>query len=214
MNKILKDVILRFEASKGKRVSFRPGWDCHGLPIEMKALSASQMNSDPTAIRALCRKFALEAVEKQAAVMKQWGLLADYENPYLTMDPEFEANQLNVLAAMLEKRLIFSARKPVYYSPSSKTALAEAELEYDDDHVSLAAFVKFKADAAALLSSKGFDAASNPVYLVAWTTTPWTLPANKVSASVLAVTTTTKLFKLLGSGCGKRHYVFPGKEWK
>jgi isoleucyl-tRNA synthetase len=179
LNKVLKDVVMRFRALKGERITFRPGWDCHGLPIEMKALSASQMNSDPLAIRKLCRKFALGAVEAQAAVMKQWGLLADYGNPYLTMNPEFEANQLQVLAAMLEKQLIFSARKPVYFSPSSRTALAEAELEYDDEHVSLAAFVKFRALLDQSLLNR-HPLGSNPVYLVAWTTTPWTLPSNKV----------------------------------
>ncbi len=182
MNKILKDVVLRFLALKGEKINFRPSWDCHGLPIEMKALSASQLNSDPLAIRAFCRNFALGAIEAQASVMKQWGLLANYDNPLLTMDHEFEANQLHVLAAMLEKNLIFSARRPVYYSPSSQTALAEAELEYDDNYVSLAAFVKFKALLDPGLVNQ-YQIGTKPVYFVAWTTTPWTLPSNKVKES-------------------------------
>ena len=138
---------------------------------------------DAIEIRALCRKFALEAIERQKRSMKKWGILADYSKPLLTMDPQFEANQLQVLAAMVDKNLIYSAKKPVFYSPSSQTALAEAELEYSDDHISLTAFVRFKAVLSEQLKSKLPDK-SKTVSFVTWTTTPWTLPSNKVSPKI------------------------------
>lgn len=183
LNKLLKDTILRSKGSHGFRINFRPAWDCHGLPIELKALqhTSNQKQLDSIEIRALCRKFALEAIEKQKISMQKWGILADYQQPLLTMDPQFEANQLQVLAAMVEKGLIYSAKKPVFYSPSSQTALAEAELEYSDDHVSLTAFVSFKALLNEALKSKLPDRTRN-VNFITWTTTPWTLPSNKVNS--------------------------------
>lgn len=180
---MLKDTILRVKGQQGYQINFRPAWDCHGLPIELKALQHSHSTNrftDPIEIRALCKKFALEAIEKQKKAMQRWGILADYSRPLLTMDPQFEANQLQVLAAMVDKGLIYSAKKPVYYSPSSQTALAEAELEYRDDHVSLAAFIRFRALLSDEIKSKlPFDS-TKPVSFVTWTTTPWTLPSNKV----------------------------------
>lgn len=156
------------------------------MPIELKALNKSRHSTtsqlDPLHIRMLCRKFALEAIEKQRASMHKWGIIADFANPLLTMDPQFEANQLQVLAAMTEKGLIYSAKKPVFFSPSSQTALAEAELEYTDSHVSLASYVSFKAHLSEFLSSKLPDREKR-VRFVAWTTTPWTLPSNKVILS-------------------------------
>ena len=120
------------------------------------------------------------------------------------MNPEFEANQLQVLAAMLEKKLIFSARKPVYFSPSSKTALAEAELEYDDNHVSLAAFVKFKAHLDQSLLNR-YQIGPASVYFVAWTTTPWTLPSNKVKTREIIFALFTHY---LGFGSGEGYCLF------
>lgn len=180
LNKFLKDTILRSKGSQGNKINFRPAWDCHGLPIELKALQHSSDKMDAIEIRKLCRKFALEAIERQKRSMRKWGLMADYDNPLLTMDPEFEANQLQVLAAMVEKGLVYSAKKPVFYSPSSQTALAEAELEYSDDHVSLTAFVRFKALLSDQIRLKLPDKTKNVSFIV-WTTTPWTLPSNKVS---------------------------------
>ena len=181
MNKMLKDTILRSKCGQGYKINFRPAWDCHGLPIELKALQQAQANNkmDAIKIRTLCRKFALEAIDKQKRSMQKWGILADYRNPLLTMDPQFESNQLQVLAAMVHNNLVYSAKKPVFYSPSSQTALAEAELEYSDDHVSLTAFVRFKALLSDQLRSKLPDKTIN-VSFITWTTTPWTLPSNKV----------------------------------
>lgn len=185
MNKFLKDTILRVKGQRGYKIEFRPSWDCHGLPIELKALQQLEKSKlythlDPIDIRKMCRKFAQEAIKRQKQSMQQWGLMADYENPLLTMDPKFEANQLHVLAAMIDKNLIYSAKKPVFYSPSSQTALAEAELIYED-HTSLSGIVQFKLfheneKIKAKLPDKSVD-----VYLPAWTTTPWTLPSNKVN---------------------------------
>lgn len=190
LNKLLKDTILRSKEltrGRGYKIEFRPGWDCHGLPIELKALQKASEQSknklNPIEIRSLCRKFALEAIESQNRSMRKWGIMADYHRPLLTMDPEFEANELNVLARMVDENLIYSAKKPVFFSPSSQTALAEAELEYSDEHVSLTALVKFKAHLSECLQSRipGKSKAS----FVAWTTTPWTLPSNKVRSSAV-----------------------------
>ena len=182
--------MLRAKALQGHRINFRPAWDCHGLPIELKTIQRNiisptsndnfNQSLDPLEIRSLCRKFALEAVERQKESMQKWGLLADFNRPLLTMDPNFEANQLQILAGMVEKNLIYSAKKPVYYSPSSQTALAEAELEYSDSHVSLTALIRFKAHLSDYLKSK-INLNNKAIYFVAWTTTPWTLPSNKVN---------------------------------
>lgn len=187
---MLKDTILRSKGlthGRGYKIEFRPGWDCHGLPIELKALQKASEQSkslSPIEIRSLCRKFAHEAIESQNRSMRKWGIMADYQRPLLTMDPEFEANELNVLARMVDENLIYSAKKPVFFSPSSQTALAEAELEYSDEHVSLTALVKFKAHLSECLQSripgKSKSKAGGGVSFVAWTTTPWTLPSNKV----------------------------------
>lgn len=175
--------MLRYKASLGHAIHFRPGWDCHGLPIELKALhdQPSALSHSPMDVRTRCRATALTAVDRQRAKMREWGLLADYAHPYLTMDPSYEANQLRVLARMTERGLIFAANRPVFYSPSSRTALAEAELEYLDQHVSLSALVKFKLRPSNVLRARlPKHIAADRLHLVVWTTTPWTLPANKV----------------------------------
>lgn len=160
------------------------------MPIELKAIQRNRISPksndysnqslDPLQIRSLCRKFALEAIERQKESMQKWGLLADFNRPLLTMDPNFEANQLQILAGMVENNLIYNAKKPVFYSPSSQTALAEAELEYSDSHISLTALIRFKAHLSDYLKSK-INLNNKGIYFVAWTTTPWTLPSNKVN---------------------------------
>ena len=203
LNKLLKDTVLRFKGRNGYKIDFRPGWDCHGLPIELKALQkaaeqSGNINSSPIEIRSLCRKFAIEAIESQKRSMRKWGIMADYRRPLLTMDPEFEANELNVLATMVDRNLIYSAKKPVYYSPSSQTALAEAELEYSDDHVSLTALVKFKAHLSDFIQSRIPGKVKRSVSFVAWTTTPWTLPSNKVSSPIRNILANIRRRWLLG----------------
>ncbi|KAK4986446.1 isoleucine-tRNA ligase [Elasticomyces elasticus] len=202
LNKVLKDMILRWEVGQGKRVHFRPGWDCHGLPIELKALQLHMElalakkkdgrppgekteDLDPIGIRKAARELAERAIEEQKVTFKSWGIMGDWEKPYKTMDAEFEGKQLEVFAKMVDKAdvqkgMIYRRKKPVYWSPSSQTALAEAELEYDDNHKVTAAFVRFPLTrlSGALSSRSDISQLSAAI----WTTTPWTLPANKAIA--------------------------------
>lgn len=179
LNKIIKDIIGRSRISQGRRVDYIPGWDCHGLPIELKALEQHGWQRgqgvDPGAIRKAARKFAYKAVERQMAGFRSWGVMGDWASHWKTMDKDFELRQLSVFKAMAQHGLIYRKHKPVYWSPSSGTALAEAELEYQDDHVSTAALVKFPLD-------KPFGSVQEEVHLLIWTTTPWTLPANQAIA--------------------------------
>ncbi|EPS31033.1 hypothetical protein PDE_05987 [Penicillium oxalicum 114-2] len=188
LNKILKDIINRVQLGRGKRVRYVPGWDCHGLPIELKALqglrdAGSQDESvSPAVIRKLARQLARQTVKAQMKGFKGFGVMADWENHWKTMDKEFEMRQLGIFREMVDHGLIYRKFKPVYWSPSTGTALAEAELEYKDDHVSTAALVKFPLvrlpshlSASSRLTSEGVNA-------VIWTTTPWTLPANAAIA--------------------------------
>ncbi|KAK6376374.1 isoleucine-tRNA ligase [Exophiala oligosperma] len=179
LNKIIKDIICRSRLAEGKRIDYVPGWDCHGLPIELKALEhhgwARGQGVDPVAIRKAARKFAYKTVDKQMAGFRSWGVMGDWENHWLTMQKDFELRQLSVFQAMAEHGLIYRKNKPVYWSPSSGTALAEAELEYQEDHVSNAALVKFQLNGR-------ITSVDEPVYALIWTTTPWTLPANQAIA--------------------------------
>lgn len=180
LNKILKDIVCRIQLALGKRVSYVPGWDCHGLPIELKALEHHGWkkggNHDPVAVRKAARKFADMAIKEQMKGFKSWGVMGDWEGHWKTMDKTFELRQLSVFKELARKGLIYRSHKPVYWSPSSGTALAEAELEYKDDHVSTAALVKFP------LVHHPFNQDGQLVSAVIWTTTPWTIPANQAIA--------------------------------
>ena len=188
LNKILKDIICRYNVSEGTRVDWIPGWDCHGLPIELKALQEQEQGLDsatingaanPVSVRNAARKLAVKTVEQQKQAFWKWGIMADWDNAWKTMDKRFEIKQLEVFKEMVKKGLIYRRFKPVYWSPSSRTALAEAELEYRDDHVSTAAYVKYPMCTAPgkLRNRLLFDIKT--VSAVIWTTTPWTLPANR-----------------------------------
>lgn len=188
LNKILKDIICRYNLSEGTRVDWVPGWDCHGLPIELKALQeqaqgplSSRINgaADPISVRNAARKLAVKTVERQKQAFRQWGIMADWDNAWKTMDKDFEIKQLEVFKEMVNKGLIYRRFKPVYWSPSSRTALAEAELEYRDDHVSTAAYVKYPMCTAPEKLRKRLSFDIKTVSAVIWTTTPWTLPANR-----------------------------------
>ncbi|KAI2654361.1 Isoleucine--tRNA ligase, mitochondrial [Labeo rohita] len=171
LNKILKDIRNRFEVLRGRQVHYVPGWDCHGLPIELKALGDLGTNElTPLQIRQKARKFAERAISRQRAAFQRWGVMADWENCYYTFDGKYEAAQL--------KGLIYQDYKPVFWSPSSRTALAEAELEYNPEHVSRALYITFPlhtlpAKLAAKAESWGH------VFALIWTTQPWTIPANQ-----------------------------------
>ena len=187
LNKILKDITCRFQLSQGRRVEFVPGWDCHGLPIELKALQKHREHNvnglyerpGPISLRNAARDFAADAVDAQKISFREWGIMADWENAWKTMDKDFEIRQLRVFENLVQQGLISRRFKPVYWSPSSRTALAEAELEYNENHISTAAFVKYRMHRLPQrLSTKlGLDAGS--ICAVIWTTTPWTLPANR-----------------------------------
>lgn len=178
MNKILKDMVVKHRALSGFDAPFVPGYDTHGLPTEiaaLKELKGKKPDLGPLDIRALCKEFALRSVEGQKKAFKRLGVFADWENPYLTLQPEFEAVQIRVFGQMASKGYIYKGLKPVYWCSTCVTALAEAEVEYED-HVSPSIYVAFPlVESAALadLLSRGRD-----VRLVIWTTTPWTLPAN------------------------------------
>ncbi|MBM6783491.1 isoleucine--tRNA ligase [Enorma massiliensis] len=177
MNKISKDIIMRYHAMQGEQTPYVPGWDCHGQPIEHKVeemLGTKKFNATPTAkIRELCNKFAVENIDLQREGFKRLGVLGDWDNPYLTLYHEHDAADIEVFKAMFDKGMIYRGRKPVHWCKHCHTALAEAEIEYSDE-VSPSVFVRFELiDVPEALRSAGV-----PVDMVIWTTTPWTLPAN------------------------------------
>ena len=183
LNKILKDIINRFQILfLNKQVHYVPGWDCHGLPIELKVLQTIKSKTErqsltPVQLRQKAASFAAETVEKQSASFQRYGILGDFEHPYLTLQPSFEAAQIQVFGTMFEKGYIFRGRKPVHWSPSSQTALAEAELEYPPNHISKSIYVAFTVEQPSAAVA-AWHAADEPLHVAIWTTTPWTIPAN------------------------------------
>ncbi|XP_018570506.1 isoleucine--tRNA ligase, mitochondrial [Anoplophora glabripennis] len=174
INKILKDTILRYHILNGNKVHYVPGWDCHGLPIELKAVSNSS-GMDAIEVRLKARNFASKTVKEQRAVFKSWGVIGDYKNAYMTFRPEYVKIQLRLFYKLYKKNLIYRDIKPIYWSSSARTALAEAELEYNESHKSPSAYVRFKVkDIPKLKTLK-----DKQVYAIIWTTTPWTLPSNQ-----------------------------------
>jgi len=185
LNKILKDFINRKQALNGKQVHYIPGWDCHGLPIELKVLqtmkSKERQALTPITLREKAATFAKKTVEEQSKSFQRYGIFGDFEKPYFTLQPEFEAAQIRVFGEMFQKGFIFRGRKPVHWSPSSRTALAEAELEYPENHISKSIYVAFEiVEASDAL--KEYHSTDKPVKVAIWTTTPWTMPANMAIA--------------------------------
>jgi len=172
LNKVLKDMITRHRSMTGYHVNYIPGWDTHGLPIEQaltnKGVKRKEMSV--AAFRQLCEEYAYEQIDNQRAQFRRLGIRGDWENPYITLKPEFEARQIEVFGKMAEKGYIYKGLKPVYWSPSSESALAEAEIEYKDIK-SPSIYVSF-----AIKDAKGVVPAD--AKFIIWTTTPWTLPAN------------------------------------
>ncbi|XP_030248142.1 isoleucine--tRNA ligase, mitochondrial isoform X3 [Sparus aurata] len=179
LNKILKDIRNRFEMLRGRQVHYIPGWDCHGLPIELKALGELATSGlDPLQIRHKARAFAEQAIARQKAAFQRWGVMADWDQCYYTYDGAYEAAQLKVFQEMHNKGLIYQDYKPVFWSPSSRTALAEAELEYNPEHVSRAIYATFPLITLPPKITSEAAGLENVSVLV-WTTQPWTIPANQ-----------------------------------
>ncbi|MEQ6359606.1 Isoleucyl-tRNA synthetase [Thermoanaerobacter thermohydrosulfuricus] len=179
MNKVLKDIIVKYKTMRGYDAPYVPGWDTHGLPIEqqaIKTLGIKRHEVSPTEFRKVCRDFAFSQIEKQKAQFKRLGVRGDWDNPYLTLNPEYEAKQIEVFGEMAKKGYIYKGLKPVYWCPSCETALAEAEIEYFDE-TSDSIYVKFRVKDD-LGKFKGIVENLNNVYFVIWTTTTWTIPAN------------------------------------
>ncbi|MFO8238605.1 MAG: isoleucine--tRNA ligase [Prochlorococcaceae cyanobacterium] len=197
LNKILKDIINKTALLQGRKARFVPGWDCHGLPIELKVLqglsSSERAELTPLGLRRKAHAYALDQVNGQKAGFQRWGIWADWDAPYLTLQKRYEAAQIGVFGAMVLAGHIYRGLKPVHWSPSSRTALAEAELEYPDGHTSPSVYVAFPVEAvptalASRLKAVGLEVEANgqmvatsrpiTVSVAIWTTTPWTLPAN------------------------------------
>ncbi|MFD0897932.1 isoleucine--tRNA ligase [Loigolactobacillus binensis] len=173
LNKISKDIIVRFKSMSGFRAPYVPGWDTHGLPIEQQLTKQGydRKKMSISEFRALCHKYALEQVDKQRTDFKRLGVSADWDRPYLTLAPEFEAREVRVFGEMAKKGYIYRGNKPIHWSPSSESALAEAELEYKDIESPSAYYGEQVKDGKGILDTD--------TYFVVWTTTPWTIPASE-----------------------------------
>ncbi len=176
LNKILKDLVVKSQTMLGKRAPYVPGWDCHGLPIEYKVVRESR-DLSPLEVRKRCDAFARKYVDIQRQQFKRLGVLGDWEHPYLTLDPKYEAEILRAFAVFVEKDLVYQSKKPVFWSTGAQTALAEAEVEYQErDDTSV--YVKFPiVGGKRSPNASGVDLPPNTSIAI-WTTTPWTLPAN------------------------------------
>ncbi|WHY68643.1 isoleucine--tRNA ligase [Neobacillus sp. SuZ13] len=172
LNKILKDMIVRYKSMSGFHAPYVPGWDTHGLPIEQALTNKGVKRKEMTVaeFRQLCTKYALEQIDNQREQFKRLGVRGDWENPYITLKPAYEAQQIKVFGEMAKKGYIYKGLKPVYWSPSSESALAEAEIEYQDKK-SASIYVGFKV-------KDGKNVLDTDTQIIIWTTTPWTIPAN------------------------------------
>jgi isoleucyl-tRNA synthetase len=186
LNKILKDIIVKSKTMAGFHAPYVPGWDCHGLPIEhqvMKELGEKKKDLDATAIRRLCRDYADKYVNIQRDEFKRLGVFGEWQHPYLTMTPSYEATIIREFGKFVERGGVYKGLKPVLWCTQDQTALAEAEVEYDD-HTSPSIYVRFPVISSPAVLAKTFPGVSLPegiklVSVVIWTTTPWTLPANQ-----------------------------------
>jgi len=224
LNKILKDIIVKYAVMAGYDSPYVPGWDTHGLPIELAALKSGKVDKnkvDPVELRKLCADTARHWVGVQRDQFKRLGVRGDWENPYLTLQPEFEAKEIEVFAAMATQGHIYRGLKPVYWCAVDETALAEAEIEYADK-TSFSIHVRFP-----VVDGKG-KLPEQDTYMVIWTTTPWTMPANlaiclhpeveyglyatEKGNMVLAVALANKVFEAVGLPAGELKATFSGAD--
>jgi len=223
LNKVLKDIIVKHATMAGYDAPYVPGWDTHGLPIELRALKAMKLDRhkiDPVELRKKCAEFALHWVDVQREEFKRLGVRGDWEHPYLTLTPEFEAKEIEVFGAMAVQGHIYRGLKPVYWCPVDETALADAEVEYADK-TSYSIYVRFP-----VVDGKGKLPEGS--YMVIWTTTPWTMPANLAIALhpdvdyglyatekgdlVLAQALAEKVFEAIGVPGGELKATFKGAD--
>ncbi len=190
LNKILKDIINKYKLLQGYKVRYVPGWDCHGLPIELKVLQNIEEKDaygsvfdlraqlTPIKLRKKAAKFAHKTIEVQREGFKRYGVWGDWDNPYLTLNPAYEAAQIGVFGEMALKGYIYRGLKPVHWSPSSQTALAEAELEYPEGHTSPSIYAVFPITALGEAAQAALGEYASSLGVAIWTTTPWTIPGN------------------------------------
>src|SRR5437867_2681029 len=230
LNKILKDIIVKSKTMEGYQVPFVPGWDCHGLPIEhqvLKELGAKKKTLGKTEIRQLCREYAEKYFKIQREEFQRLGVLGDWHNPYLTMTHDYEAAVLREVGKFVKGGGVYKGKKPVLWCPVDETALAEAEVEYEE-HTSPSIYVKFPLEnSPQILASRAvlcvdFPSDVKPVSIVIWTTTTWTLPANqavclhpdfdyafvRVGDEVLLIA--EKLVDAVAKACGLSRYTVLG----
>ena len=178
LNKVLKDIIVKYKNMSGYKAPFIPGWDTHGLPIELKAMKKVGVENIHSALdlRKVCKEFALHYVDVQRNEFLRLGSIGDYDHPYMSLQPKHEATQIRIFGEMAKRDFIYKGLKPVYWCPECKTALAEAEIEYEEDTCH-SIYVKFKVeDEQGKLAPLGVEL--DKTYFVIWTTTTWTLPGN------------------------------------
>jgi isoleucyl-tRNA synthetase len=182
LGKILKDIINKFHLLRGRKVRYVPGWDCHGLPIELKVLQGmkpeERQGLTPLKLRWKARDFALKTMDRQRQGFKRYGVWGDWQHPYLTLTPDYEAAQIEVFGQMVLKGYIYRGLKPVYWSPSSQTALAEAELEYPEGHTSRSIYATFPIKTLSVPAQPLLENFLPTLKAAVWTTTPWTIPGN------------------------------------
>eukprot|EP00892_Ulva_mutabilis_P007438 jgi/Ulvmu1/5066/UM021_0083.1 len=182
LNKVLKDIIVRRKLLEGYKAKYVPGWDTHGLPIELKVLQTlsddERRDLTPVALRERAREYALRTVDAQRTQFKRYGVWGHWEEPYVTLERQYEAAQVGVFGEMVMKGHVYRGRKPVHWSPSSRTALAEAELVYPEGHKSRSIYVSMPVSKVAPGADPDLAAALDGAAFAVWTTTPWTIPAN------------------------------------
>jgi len=176
LNKVLKDIIVKYRTMQGFNAPYVPGWDTHGQPIEhnvLKSLGDKRRTISDAELRQMCHEYAMRFFKRQRDEFKRLGIRGDWENPYLTLDPVYEATNIEIFGSLFNKGLIYKGRKPIHWCYNCGTALAEAEIEYSDER-SPSIYIKFKVS-----DDKGkLGESPSDIYFMVWTTTPWTLPAN------------------------------------